>query len=641
VNRFRTVSAIVLAAGVSAIVATLASAAPSPRATLAGSAPPWATSSSFKSPANADDGVGFRVYLGWRNASAAEALAKSVSDPSSASYGKFVTPGQFRQQFAPSQSDVGNVQSWLKSQGFTLVYTPTNNHYVSAEGTVDQVETAFGVTLNEYSVDGQTLRAPASDLTIPSSLASVVSGVVGVDQTEDLTQPNNVGQDAPPSAGFRNAQPCSAFWGEKLATTLPQYNHQTQPYAPCGYTPAQLEGAYGVAGAIASGNDGRGVTVGIIDAYASPTILQDANTYSSRHGLPTLSNSQFTQVVAPGTYKRPDNPKQDPSAWYGEETLDVEAVHSMAPGANIVYVGSPNNRQDMDAALNDVVDRHLADIVTNSYGFPTELLPSGYVKPTNDTLIQAAAEGIGIYFSSGDDGDETAFVGYRTVDWPASSPWVTAVGGTSLGVDASNGYQFETGWGTTRYSLSSNGKSWTAPVYLYGAGGGTSRLFPQPWYQAGVVPSSISGYFGGNGRAVPDVAAVADPTTGMLEGQTQQFSTGVQYDEYRIGGTSLASPLFAGVMALADQRAGHPHGFANPALYAQAGTGAYHDVSGDGPTYGAVRSDFVNSEDASGGIKYTLRVMNTTGTLAVRPGYDDVTGVGSPNGAAFLAALGG
>jgi subtilase family serine protease len=313
----------------------------------------------------------------------------------------------------------------------------------------------------------------------------------------------------------------------------------------------------------------------------------------------------------------------------------------MAPGANVVFVGSPNNYQDMDAAMNHVVDRGLAQIVTNSYGWSTELLPKGYVKPLNDTFVQAAAEGIGLYFSSGDNGDEIASDGYRTVDWPATSPWVTAVGGTSLGVTASNGYQFETGWGTTR-SILTNGAWPSLPgTYLYGAGGGTSRLFAQPWYQAGVVPASISGYFGGSGRAVPDVAAVGDPTTGMLVGQTQSFSDGNYYDEYRIGGTSLSSPLFAGVMALADQRAGRAHGFANPALYAAAGTSAYRDVVNPRSTVAAVRVDYINSENAADGLRTSLRTMNQTGTIATRPGYDDVTGVGSPNGAAFLSALGG
>src|SRR5262249_53492202 len=160
-------------------------------------------------------------------------------------------------------------------------------------------------------------------------------------------------------------QPCSAYWGEKTTTNTATLDGTqipgNYPFAPCGYTPSQLEGAYGMSGAIASGNNGAGQTVAIIDAYASPTIATDANTYASRHGLPTMNGGQFSQVVAPGTYHHPEsgahNKKkvvQDPQGWYGEETLDVEAVHSMAPGANIVYVGAPNNYQDLDAALNHV-----------------------------------------------------------------------------------------------------------------------------------------------------------------------------------------------------------------------------------------------------------------------------------------------
>ena len=242
------------------------------------------------------------------------------------------------------------------------------------------------------------------------------------------------------------------------------------------------------------------MTVAIIDAYASPTIVTDSSTYFSKHGLPAWTRGQFTQVVAPGTYKRAENSRQDPQGWYGEETLDVEAVHTMAPGAKVVYVGAPNNYQDLDAALNHVVSKHLADIVTNSYGFSSEFLPPGYIKPYNQTFIQAATEGIGVYFSSGDDGDET-FGGpaaSATADWPASSPWVTAVGGTSLAVGQSNTNLFETGWGTSRSRLNCTGflaaknNAWCArEVYLYGSGGGTSRLFAQPTYQQGVVPTSL------------------------------------------------------------------------------------------------------------------------------------------------------
>jgi len=472
-------------------------------------------------------------------------------------------------------------------------------------------------------VNGLTLRAPSTDISVPASLAGVVESVVGLDQTSALVHTDRVGADAPaPSAGFRNARPCSAFWGEQQSSIV--FNKQQLYYAPCGYTAPQLRGAYGLSGA----GDGSGQTVAIIDAYASPTILSDANTYSTKHDLPAFKGSQFSQVVAPGTYKRAENNRQDPQGWWGEETLDVEAVHSMAPGANIVYVGAPNNFQDLDAALNHVVDRGLAQIVTNSYGWSTELLPNGFVKPVEDILVQAAAEGIGVYFSSGDNGDESLVEGYMTPDWPASSPWATAVGGTSLGVGAANNRLFETYWGTDRYIVNADG-SRTGPTWLYGGGGGISRLFGAPGYQQG---------FATGGRSVPDVSMVGDPNTGMLVGQTQSFPDGNYYDEYRIGGTSLSSPLFAGYMAVADQAAGHPHGFANPALY-RAGLGAYNDVfAAKSDPAGDVRVDYVNGVDASGGLRTSIRTFGDTLGLKSVPGFDDATGLGTPT-SALLGAL--
>src|SRR5262249_11989860 len=124
----------------SVALSIIALAAPSPRSTLKGSKPPWANPGNKVSAANATDYVGFRVYLGWNNASAAEALAQAVSDPHSKSYRRYLTPDQFRQQFAPTANQVAQVQSWLQSQGFNLTYTPQNNHYVAAEGTVTQAQ---------------------------------------------------------------------------------------------------------------------------------------------------------------------------------------------------------------------------------------------------------------------------------------------------------------------------------------------------------------------------------------------------------------------------------------------------------------------------------------------------------------------
>jgi subtilase family serine protease len=378
--------------------------------------------------------------------------------------------------------------------------------------------------------------------------------------------------------------------------------------------------------------DGAGQTVAIIDAFASPTILQDVNQWSTNRGLPTMKPSQLVQVVPPGIYKHPENPRQDPQGWYGEETLDVEAVHGMAPAAKIVYVGAPNDRQDLDAALNHVVDQHLAQIVTNSYGFPTtELLPPGFVLPVEDTLIQAAIEGIGVYFASGDNGDESSLFGFPTTDWPASSPWVTAVGGTSLGISSSNTRAVETGWGTSTYNCNSTTLVCTRAGWLYGAGGGVSVLFAEPLYQqqAGLTLG---------GRGVPDVAALGDPQTGLLVGQTQTFPDGTYYDEYRIGGTSLSSPIFAGLMALADQKAGHPHGFANPLFYDNPA--AFYDVL---PVKTAVaRRNFNNGVDASAGTSDFLRTFDDySGSKSqhTNGGWDNVTGLGTP-GVSFLSLIG-
>jgi subtilase family serine protease len=617
---------------------------------LTGSVPAWANAAASRGDAAATDHVGFRVYLGWQNADAAAQLATAVATPGSADYRKFLTPQEFRTRFAPSQADVSAVQKWLRDAGFTVDYTPQNGHYVAAEGTVAQAEAAFATKIGQYAHGDLVLHAPESTLSVPASL-SAVTAVVGLDDSAAL-----VTHSAPPSPAFVNGKPCSAYWGDKTTTntTTPDGTSLpgSYPYAPCGYTPAQLRGAYGVATAA---EDGTGQTVAVIDAYASPTIADDVNRYSTLHGLPTMNGGQFLQVVAPGTFKRPvsgaNNPKkgpvQDPQGWYGEETLDIEAVHSIAPGAGIVYVGAPNNYQDLDAALNHVVDQHLASIVTNSYGWSSEALPTGFVKPYLDTMVQAAATGIGVYFSSGDSGDETggnpANAAHATPDWPASSPWVTAVGGTSLGVGAAGQYLLETGWETGRSSLS--GGAWSPAYpgnYLYGSGGGTSHLFAQPSYQAGVVPSAVATRNGGSPmRVVPDIAALGDPTTGMLVGQTQTFPDGsVAYSEYRIGGTSLSSPLMAGFMALVQQRAGRVIGFANPLIYAKAGTAAYHDVT-PATGLGAVRSDYVNGVDPSGGYRYTLRSLSDDAPLTIhtRAGYDDVTGVGTPNGAAFLAGL--
>lgn len=638
------VGAAALVTATAAFTAGTASAAPGHQ--LPGSVPSWANSQNKVGAAATGQQVTFRVYLSYRGGDAAAAYATAVSTPGSSSFGKFLSPSAFRARFSPAQSDVDAVSSWLTSQGFSVGAIPANRKYVEATGTLKQASDAFGTSFAEYSTQGHTVRSNTSPLVVPASLGQV-QGVVGLDESQTLVRPTKA---APAPAVFRNAGPTSAYWGEKTVQNTPTPDGTALPstpsaFAPTGYSGEQLQGLYGMTGAIGSGNDGTGVTVGIIDAYASPTIESDANTYFAAHGVPTFKPGQFNQVVAPGIYNRPQNNRQDPQGWAGEETLDVEAVHTMAPGAHITYIGAPNNYRDMDAIMNRVVDDHLADIVSNSYGYGGEALPFGTIKPSLDTQIQAAAEGISLFFSSGDSGDETGGVAGATPspDWPASSPWVTAVGGTSAGVSQSNGRVFELGWETGKSTLDKTTTSWNPPAYLYGSGGGTSRLFAQPSYQAGVVPAALSQRYGGGAmRVVPDVAALGDPNTGMLVGETQTFPDGSQrYSEYRIGGTSLASPLYAGMFALAEQKAGHEYGLATSVLYAARPSTIDITKADIGRYPGDVRSDYVNAFDATDGYTYSARWFDRDDnlTIHVRPGYDDVTGIGVPNGQAWLDAV--
>ena len=400
----------------------------------------------------------------------------------------------------------------------------------------------------------------------------------------------------------------------------------------------------------AAARGGKGATVAITDAYDAPTLLQDANTYASRHGDRPFARGQFVDKSVPEDASTEDD--CGGNGWYGEQTLDVEAVHGMAQGANVLYYGAASCfDDDLLAVLSQVVHDNKASIVTNSWGQPTFVVIDGQLYITIDQSIvdayesifkHGAVQGIGFYFSSGDNGDELDAWGYAHPDWPSGDPWVTAVGGTSLAIGRNDNRLFETGWGTEKYNLTADGSSWTQTVpFLYGSGGGFSQVFPRPWYQNGVVPSDTSG------RAVPDISMDGDPTTGMLIGETQHFSlpsrfgpAGVHYGEYRVGGTSLSSPLFAGVQAVAQSGVGRRIGFANPFIYSAFRQHVFYDVTPQGDA-GNVRADYANGQNADGGIVYSVRTFDQDSSLTTGPGWDDVTGVGSATSRYFDAFPGG
>jgi subtilase family serine protease len=650
-------TALAVAGGVAATLPAAAAAAGT--ASIPSSHPDWANPHARVATTAASTSVSFDVYLQPQNEAGAEAQAQAVSDPNSASYRHYLSPAQVKAQYAPSASMVESVRGWLTSNGFKTGAVPSNNAYVQATGTVAQIDQAFHVNVGQYTVNGQQLRSTDTALTLPANIAGSVLGVSGISQSTRHAVPSHTtgnaatdaarksaartaatpGQVAPP-AGFRNSQPCGAYFGQKVDTTDPKFDGQTLNYAPCGYTPAQLRSADGIATAVDHGIDGRGTTVAIVDAYGSKDLQADATKYAkTQDPQHPLKASQYREQVAAPTPGTEDPTVCDAEGWYGEQTLDVEAVHGMAPGANILYVGAADcNDTSLDDALNSVVAAHSADIITNSYGDQGE---DGIddVQEFNTIAVQAALEGIGVYFSSGDDGDEAQNLGHPEADFSASDPWVTAVGGTSLGIGKNGQKTVETGWSTGESTLTSG--KWVDNGYVYGAGGGTSVLFPEPFYQKGVVPNALAAenHTGGaTGRVVPDVSDLADPNTGFLVGETQTFTDGTYYDVYRIGGTSLASPLFAGTMAVSDSLDHFHHGFVNPVLYATSSrTHALSDVT---PTNvaGDVRVDYVNGENASGGLKTTVRTFNDDSrSIHTTKGYDNMTGLGTPNGLLFLA----
>ncbi|GHF42550.1 MULTISPECIES: S53 family peptidase [Streptomyces] len=608
-----------------------ADSGPHDRHALVGTKPQWATDQADRGTTAASNNVTARVYLAGRDAKGLADYARSVSDPKSASYGKYLTPKQAKERFGTTKAQIAEVTAWLKSSG--LEVTGTNDHYVTVTGDAAAAKKAFGTELHNYVKDGKTYHAPAKTASVPAGLGNAVLTVVGLNNAPRLAHRNDTLPG--PGAGFRNAGPFSTYYGSKVNTDLPSAYGGQAPYAIKGYTGKQLRAVYG-----AKNYTGKNVTIAITDAFASPTIAKDAAEYAKRNGDKAYRKGQLSQVL-PSDWSHTAPNECDASGWYGEETLDVEAVHAVAPDAGIVYVGGKSCMDDdLIDSLHKVVDNRLADIVSNSWG-DVEANESPDVAAAYDQLFQqGAVEGIGFYFSSGDDGDNTAKHGAKTVDSPANSPWVTTVGGTSLAVGKGDKYLWETGWGTHKAPLSKDGQNWDnfPGTFTGGAGGGTSTIYDQPFYQRNVVPDALSKINGTAKpmRVVPDIAAVADSTTGFLVGQTQSFSDGtVKYDEYRIGGTSLAAPVIAGVQALAQQaRGGAPIGFANPGIYDRFGTSAYHDVTdhplGQGQGIANVRVDFVNGVDAKGGTVTSLRSFGGDSSLSAGVGYDNVTGVGSP-----------
>jgi len=610
----------------------------------AGARPAWATAARDAGHAAAGGAVDVRVWLAFRDAAGVRALAAAVTNPASASYGHYLTPSEFNARYAPTTAQANAVASWLRSAGLRVAAIPASHRYVAATGSVAQAQKAFGTRLDNFRVAGQLLRAPATDLHLPASVASTVAGVTGLDTADHSRRPAGHSSAPAPPAAFLNAEPMSTAYGDTPATfeadgttALPQYNGATLPYVVRGYTPPTYRTAYGLSGS------GAGSTIAIVDAYFSATMISDVNQYGSNHGItPALSaGSNYTEQLAPRfSYQSPHI--CDASNWLSEDTLDVEAAHGTAPGATIHYFGAASCLMtDLLDALQQATDDPQVDVISNSWGNTEGSATADEITAHENVFLQGTTEGKTFLFASGDNGDELAASGTKQADYPPSDPYVVGVGGTAVAIDSTGAIIGQTGWGTNKATLGTG--AWNDPSFLYGSGGGCSAVFTEPSWQASVTT-------GCNGmRGVPDISMDGDITTGMLIGLTQTFPHHkTRYSEYRVGGTSLASPLFAGVVALVDQaaRAAGHQTLAGPSALYRLSSSALTDVVAQGtagsmPDAGNVRADYANSLDASGGILYSVRTFDQDSSLVTGAGWDQVTGRGTVNAGtvAALAAL--
>ncbi len=659
--RRRTVS-VLTAAGAVAIAALPALASPAaaretPRVTVSDSHPSWATRSAEVSQAPTSKTINARVYLSPRDAAALDAAVTAVSTPGSPLpplHHSRPVPGEVRPDAAGGSSGRRMAaQRRAQSLGVAAERALFDRHGFGEERAEGVRHQALAL-----SPGRGTYQAPAGSVTVPSNVGRYVLSVTGLDEAPATARPN-VKQDLLPSQtqgrqklapsafprqGFHDAQPCSAFWGEKTAnvtadghTTLPDFWGRAPYYDVCGYPPAQLRTAYEVP----TGLTGKGQTVAIIDAYQSPTLLSDANRFAKDSGDPQFGPGQFA-VLGPARAFNDEAACDSVNTWYPEQSIDVEAVHALAPGANVLYVaGASCNGIDLLEAEVSVVDDNRASIVSISYGDVESNETTGQVQFDTYLFKQAALQGMGFYVASGDNGDNKFATGIKQVGSSSSNPYATAVGATSLAIGYHGQYKWETGWGTNVWTLSPNGKRWADPQFRYGGGGGFSSLFARPTYQNGVVPVGSS-----TGRAVPDVAMDGDPNTGMLLGLTQQFPNGVAYDEARAGGTSMSTPLFAAVQALTEEAQHTRLGFANPRIYALAGQqhagtssrpAAFRDVTAEHDGAAVVRADYVNGVSPANGLTYSVRSFDDDTSLQTTTGWDDVTGVGSPSPAYYTA----
>jgi subtilase family serine protease len=463
--------------------------------------------------------------------------------------------------------------------------------------------------------------------------------------------------------------PLAIYTGNRYGADITNTNPPNLP--PCGYDAAEIQTAYGLNPLYKRGLDGTGQTIVIVDAFGSNSIVNDANLFSELNGLPLLTPANFKIVTPLGPVTCTATNGCIKGNWQFETTLDVEWAHAIAPGANIVLVLSPNAAvANLDLANLAAIQGQYGNVISNSFGLPEivlkEFLPSELVVENGISQI-AAALGISQQIASGDSGDElasnTANFGIDSVSVSANaaSPYATGVGGTSTFLDSKNNIKLQTGWGMNfvRIAEPTPNPPTIPPLFFgfqAGSGGGTSVVYAKPKFQRGLP---------GRFRQVPDIAMNADPETGneIIVSPDGNPAHGTSVAVF--GGTSLSCPMFTAVWAIANQAAGGgPIGEAAPVLYELPGF-AIRDVNTtfvdtllnvSGVIIAPPNTTFESSTDLAQPLQNTTRFVSalfqsptstrwdvftfgTDSSLVTGPGWDNVTGLGTPNGEPFVDSV--
>ena len=612
--------------------------------------------------------------------SSSDTLATTVADrqnPASPRYHQWLSPADIAAQ-GPTAGDVATLTRSLTASGLTV---SSRGDTLRVTGSAAAIERAFGTDLRTVRLGAQTFRAATATPTFTGAGRDAIAGITGLTtarmtpyaiRATNLVTGKSIelplADAADPSTVFtdvcfgktKTVQMTRIAEGgaHEADITGPQYKQTglSPATATCGYTPAEVAAHYGLAPVYAAGDQGQGQTIVLVDAYGSPTIQSDANTFSKMMGLPALGASNFSIVYPDG----PPIANPYPTGWPVEISLDVEWAHAIAPKAKLVLVVAPSDdAEELSSALNYAVKHQLGTVISNSYGYPEADFGPATADAFNQIIKKAAAEGIAVDVSTGDSGDDGLGTPQGAASTPADSPYATGIGGTSLGVPSDNG-PVESAWG---HDLTFIGDDEGVPVPPYfegftqGGGGGESAYLEKPRWQSSLV---------GTGRLLPDISAVADPFTGGIIVTPNDDGSASVVEV--IGGTSLSSPVFSGIWALADQEAGEPLGQAAPIISrmpsaaitdivplqeSKANTSGTVGLTSDPVFYTPAGLLDLTATQPNGFLGTVVQINSPGGgefntlfdlgfgadsSLMAYPGWDDATGYGVPNGLAFVRA---